>query len=89
MLTYTEIPGIYMDVQKGVCIAIDQIEIKTIKSSGKLIGIEILNPTIYPAKVKLFVDKTIQQPLSQTYLRDSQIIDLMPRETKRVNIKSL
>ena len=89
MLTYTEIPGIYMDVQKGVCIAFDQIEIKTIKSSEKLIEIEISNPTIYPAKVKLFVDKTIQQPLSQTYLKDSQIIDLMPRETKRMKIKSV
>jgi len=88
MLTYTEIPGIYMDIKKGVCMAFDQIETKTIKSSGKVMEIELFNPTKYQAKVKLFVDKNIQQPLSQTYLRDSQIIDLMSGETKRIQIKS-
>jgi len=87
MLTYTEIPGIYIDPKNQVCMAFDQVEAKIIKSSGKSIEIEIFNPTKYQAKVKLFTDKTGNEPLPQTYLQDSQIIDLMPGETKKIKIQ--
>ena len=87
MLTYTEIPGIYVDSAHEVCVSFDQVDAQIVKSTDKKMEIAITNPTKYPAKVKLFVDKNIQQPLSQTYLNDSQTIDLLSGETKRIRIK--
>jgi hypothetical protein len=87
MLTSTEIPGIYVDPKNRVCIAFDQVETKILKSSAKSIEIEIFNPTRYAAKVKLYVDKTGAEPLSSAYLKDAQIILLLPGETKKMKIK--
>ena len=87
MLTYTEIPGIYVDPKNRVCMAFDQVETKIVKLSGNKMEIEISNPTKYPAKVKMFVDETEKKPLSQTYLQKAQIIILMPGETKKIKMQ--
>jgi len=87
MLTYAEIPGIYVDPKNRVCMAFDQVEAKIVKRTGKSFEIEIFNPTKYYAKVKLFVDGTGKEPLSQTYLQHAQIINLLPGETKKMKTK--
>jgi hypothetical protein len=87
MLTYTEIPGIYVDPKNQACIAFDQLVASIVKSSGKKMEIEISNPTKYAAKVKLFIDKPGTEPLAQTYLQDAQIISMQPGETKKMKIK--
>ncbi|MEI8115386.1 MAG: hypothetical protein WCI54_17265 [Bacteroidia bacterium] len=87
MLTYTEIPGIYVDPKNRVCLAFDQVDARIVKSSGKKMEIEVSNPTKYPTKVKMFVDETEKKPLSQTYLQKAQIIILMPGETKKIKMQ--
>lgn len=86
MLTYTEIPGIYVDQRKQVCMAFDQVEAKIVKSSGKSLEIKIVNPTRYHAKVKVFVDQIERKQLTQTYLQNALIIPLMPGEVKKIKI---
>jgi len=86
MLTYTEIPGIYIVPEKNVCIAFDQVETKVVKSSRKKLEIEINNPTKYPASVKLFIDNNINEPLSQTFLMNPKIVDIKAGEIKRVDV---
>jgi hypothetical protein len=86
MLTYTEIPGIYVDQKKQVCMAFDQVEAKIVKSSGKSLEIKIVNPTRYHAKVKVFVDQLERKQLTQTYLQNALIIPLMPGEVKKIKI---
>ncbi|NEW83039.1 MAG: hypothetical protein GZ094_11820 [Mariniphaga sp.] len=89
MLTYTEIPGIYVVPGKKVCIAFDQVEAMVVKSTGKKLEIEIKNPTKYPASVKLFIDKNIDEPLSQTFLMNPKTVELKAGEIKRVDIDKM
>ncbi len=86
MLTYTEIPGIYIDPKNRVCIAFDQVEAWIVKSSGKSLEIEIFNPTKYTANVKLFIDEPIKEALSQTYLFNAKVVVLQAGETQKVKI---
>ena len=82
MLTYTEIPGVYVDPKKNICIALDQVEASIVKSSGKRLEIAIRNPTKYPARVKFYIDEKIGEPLSETFLVKAKVVDLGPGETK-------
>jgi hypothetical protein len=82
MLTYTEIPGVYVDPKKNICIAFDQVEASIVKSSGKRLEIAIRNPTKYPARVKFYIDEKIGEPLSETFLVKAKVVELGPGETK-------
>jgi hypothetical protein len=81
MLTYTEIPGVYVVPGKDVCMAFDQVEASIVKSSGKKIEIAIRNPTKYVARVKIYIDDKVEEPLSQTFLLKAKVVELQPGET--------
>jgi hypothetical protein len=86
MLTYTEIPGVYVDTKKGICVAFDQVEAKVISYKGKKLEIEIYNPTIYPASVKLYQDTDLQIPLGKNYLLNCRVVKLRAGEVVRLKI---
>ena len=61
MLTFAELPGVYVDLDNKRAFAIDQVK-ATFTKEGKL---EITNPTKYDALVKVLAEtqKQMQQPL--------------------------
>jgi len=86
MLTYSEIPGIYVDPGKGICIAFDQVDSKIIKDINGIMEIEIYNPTKYPASVKVFKDDVVQRPLMNNYLYNCKIVKLKSGEVLTIEI---
>jgi hypothetical protein len=88
MLTYTEIPGVYVVPGKDICMAFDQVEASIVKSSGKSFEIAIRNPTRYAASVKLFIDEKVEEPLSETFLLRARVVELQPGETRKLTINN-
>ena len=60
MLTYTELPGIYIDLGQERVFSLDHITAKVVKNSKKTMVLELQNPTPYDAHVKVIAEK-IQQ----------------------------
>lgn len=50
LLSYGEVPSVYVDVERGRCAVFDQIEARFDAKSRSL---HLLNPTVYPAKVRV------------------------------------
>lgn len=87
MLTYVEIPGIYIVPDKNLCVAFDNIEANVIRSDAKKIVIEVNNPTNSSAVVKLKVESlsSFDKPLPENYLFNSKLISIKPKEKKIIS----
>jgi hypothetical protein len=60
MLTYVELPGLYIQTDKGLVCAIDHVEAKIVEDSEEKLIIQIANPTKFDAVVKLFSENSTQ-----------------------------
>ena len=65
LLTYAELPGIYVDLGKEKVSTLDHIEAKVIRSTENGIVLELYNPTKYNARVKLVAERPAYS--SETY----------------------
>ena len=89
MLTYIEIPGIYVDLSRQIVYAFDHIHV-TLETCDKKKAVIILeNQTNYAADVRLFVDnkESLKQALKENYLFQERIIRLKPGEKRKVTVK--
>ena len=57
-LTYTEVPGIYINVASGKLLSFDNIEAKIVKVAPKFIELQLNNPTKQLANIKVYLDET-------------------------------
>jgi hypothetical protein len=69
MLTYVDIPGIYVQPDTGFVRTFDHVEVTAERRSDGLY-LTIFNPTRFDAEVKLFVENATEttKPLGQNYL---------------------
>ncbi len=84
MLTFVEIPGLYvLPDQEKIC-AFDHIQAEIIASSGKSIQVQVHNPTPYAASVRCLAENRsdLNKPLGQNPLYHGQIIELESKESK-------
>ncbi|MCX7843285.1 MAG: hypothetical protein N2489_09470 [Clostridia bacterium] len=58
MLTYVEVPGLYVQTDTGFVCAIDNIEVKVTEKTDNRLVLEIYNPTGFEACVKIFSEKS-------------------------------
>lgn len=67
MLTYVEVPGVYIQKDTGYVCAIDHVDINVIENDSDKLVIKIKNPTKYLAKVKLFIETSEEmlEPIGQ------------------------
>lgn len=72
MLSYAELPGVYVLKDKGLAVSLDNIDVKVTEQAGNKLKLELSNPTDFDAEVKLFVETSGQQSqiLSQNYMMD-------------------
>ncbi|RED56779.1 hypothetical protein [Cohnella lupini] len=86
MLTYVEIPGLYVLKNTGFLCAIDHIEAKVTSLEASSIEIEMRNPTRYAAKVKVLVETSEEaaESLGQMSLYGCPVVELAPGETRLV-----
>lgn len=84
LLTYAEIPGIYIQPDTGMYCVFDHIEVLKTERKETKMSLLILNPTDFPATVKMFAESAedMQQPLGQNSLVDCRIETWGPGESK-------
>jgi hypothetical protein len=61
MLTEIEIPGIYVDLDRNIAYAFDQVDIVSLKRNNERTVLTIKNPTHYDASVKILTESEDDQ----------------------------
>lgn len=89
MLTYIEIPGIYVDLENKAIICFDHINTTLKKGDFRKALLEIENPTKYSAEIKIFVEDGLSKKsaLGENYLLNATIVKLNPGEKKLITVK--
>ncbi len=90
MLTYAELPGVYVNIDEDYVVELDHVNAKIIKKTGKGILLEIHNPTKYDATIKVFAENSKQaaEMLGNTACRDWIRVNVRANERKNVFIKT-
>ncbi|MEN6370679.1 MAG: hypothetical protein ABFD64_01570 [Armatimonadota bacterium] len=67
MLTYSEVPGIYIRRDTGQTWVFDNVEVRNVEKLGSGLKLTVHNPTNFDARVKLFaeVNAALSKPLSR------------------------
>jgi hypothetical protein len=89
MLSYIELPGIYLQPDKSYLCVIDNVNAQIIHQNAKSLTLKLTNPTMAKADVKLFVESSAQAagPLGENALLKCRTISLNPQETKEIILK--
>lgn len=56
MLTYVEVPGLYVRPDAGDFVVFDNIEASKVRENGRFLELELYNPTDMPARVKVLAE---------------------------------
>lgn len=59
LLTYAELPGIYVDIDNVRVVSLDHVEAILLKNTKKYLILELYNPTKHDAQVKLLAESAI------------------------------
>jgi hypothetical protein len=88
MLTYIELPGIYVQPDKSYLCVIDHVNAQIIRNKAKSLTLKLTNPTKAKAEVKLFVESSVQAavPLGENALLNCRIISLNPGEIREITL---
>jgi hypothetical protein len=86
MLTYAEVPGVYVQPDTGLVWVNDHVEARIVTEAAGARAIEIMNPTEFALSVSVFVEESAdcRRPLSVNPMVGLPRIEVMPSETVRV-----
>jgi hypothetical protein len=89
MLSYIELPGVYVQPDKALVYAIDNVEAQIVQDKAKSIVLKITNPTKANAQVSVFAESSAQahHSLGENALYGGLIINLKPGESKKIVFK--
>jgi len=89
MLSYIELPGVYVQPDKSYVCAIDNIKAEIVLDKPKSLTIKLTNPTKADASVKVFAESSgqAQKPLGENALWNCSIIQIKPGESKEITCK--
>jgi hypothetical protein len=80
MLTYIEVPGVYIQTDTGFVCAIDHIEAEVVENDASELSVSLYNPTKFAAHVKVFAeladDRSI--PMGELGLLDCPTVLIEP-----------
>ena len=84
MLTCAELPGIYIQPDKKLAVAFDNVEAEIIEQSKNVLKVKIANSTPYSATVKVLVENSAKakQSVGGSLTGNCRIIVLKPYENK-------
>ncbi len=91
MLSFIEIPGLYIVPEYDLVVAFDQINTSIISTSQDELVIAIANPTETKTKVRVFIEhpQDLRRPLPENYLIQAQMMQLAPGQEERITIKKV
>jgi hypothetical protein len=83
MLTFVEIPGLYVQPDAGLVVAIDHIDVETIENTDQRLAIRATNPTKFTATVKVFAENSgpAKQILGQNGLWNCPKVRIPPGQS--------
>ncbi len=84
MLTWIEVPGLYVQPDTGVVASLDHIDARLLSRAGGQVKVRLRNPTAFPARVRTVVESSVaaKQPLGFNALMDRPVISLAAGEQK-------
>ncbi len=84
MLTYAELPGIYISKDKGQVTVLDNFEAEVINKTARFIDVKISNPSAFDAKVKVMCENSDERSkvLPLTYIKAFEILNIKAKESK-------
>lgn len=87
LLTYAEIPGIYVDADRNVIRCSDHVTAEIVEKSEEHTVISVINPTRYDAVVTLLADHSENgEKLGHTYWNRMKKISIKAGETVSVTV---
>lgn len=89
MLSYIELPGVYIQPDKSMVFALDNIDAQIVKNLSKRLTVRFTNPTRAEARIRLYVESSEQakKPLGENALWKGLCLNLSPGEIKELNFK--
>ena len=89
MLTYIELPGVYIQPDKSLVCVLDNIEAQIIQDKPNMLKVNFTNSTQAVAVVRLFIESSGQAkiPLGENALWNGTTIKLKPGESRTMNFK--
>ncbi|MCJ8012630.1 hypothetical protein MUG84_12905 [Paenibacillus sp. KQZ6P-2] len=80
MLTYFEVPGVYIHSDTGYICAIDHVDAEVAHNNPEMMTVKLINRTNFTAKVKVFVESTSEMAkvLGENALLDHRTIVIEP-----------
>ncbi len=89
MLTTIEVPGLYIETDKGEVTAFDNVVTKVVKNNKKELTISINNPTPVDATIKILAEKSMEQQkiMGENVLYGCQTITVKAGETNLFTVK--
>lgn len=89
MLSFAELPGVYIDLEKDAIFCLDHIKARIVKLYPNKIEIEMINETIYDANVKLLAENhnKKQQPLYHNASINFEQIDIPAGKKVKIKLK--
>ncbi len=89
MLTTVEIPGLYVQADKGIFCAFDNVDVIKISETKDALILEIKNPTPVDANLTIMEDNSMRQslPMGESALYGSKKILIKSGETRRLTFK--
>ena len=80
LLTWLEVPGLYVQPDTGFAYAIDHVDVKVVEHSRNAIRVRVKNPTPYPASVKVLSEHSTEtdRPLKFPPLSDAMLLEIPP-----------
>jgi hypothetical protein len=89
MLSYVELPGVYIQPDKSFVFTLDHIESQIVKNTSNSLTVKFSNPTKAMAIVKVFSEtsKKALLPLGENSQYNGLIINLQPGETREMKFR--
>lgn len=80
MLTYFEVPGVYIQSDTGYVCAIDHVDAEVVENNSTTMTVKLENRTSFAAKVKVFVESTseMKRVLGENALLHRQTVMVEP-----------
>jgi len=86
MLSYIELPGVYIQPEKSFLCVIDNIQAKIVRDNPEELVLQFTNPTKVSATVRIFAESSRQlvKPLGENALWECPAIEIKPGESKQI-----
>jgi len=81
-LSYSEVPGLYVDKENNFVFPIDHIDVISYKKENNKLKVEIKNPTKHDLTLKIFVENN----KNINYLKDFIKLDIKSEEIKEITL---